>query len=150
GLWSVAIGVSSAYRLDVSGSSTLDMSRFRFVQNGGRDGHDSLFPIPGLPVAGVTGTADAVLTGRFSAPHFDLRRPDRSVLKPVSLAPFTNELPGEFAGPVDLPSEPFLAYVSGQDAGGHAFQRVLAKQIQPQNVSVVPPIRQDMHPGEST
>jgi hypothetical protein len=150
GLWNVTIGVSPAYRLDVSGSSTLTMDRFRFVQNGGRDGHDGLFPIPGLPVAGATGTADAVLTGSFSAPQFDLRRPDGSVLQPISLTPVSSDLPGEFGGTVTLPGEPFLAYVTGEDAGGHAFQRVLAKQIEPQSVSVVPPIRQDLHPGEST
>jgi hypothetical protein len=65
GLWTVTIGVSTTYRLQVSGSSNLSMSQFRFVQPGGRDGHDGLFPIPGLPVGGATGSADAVLTGTF-------------------------------------------------------------------------------------
>src|SRR5262249_1293586 len=49
GLWSVAIGVSSAYRLDVSGSSILDLSPFRVVQNGGPAGHHSPLPLPAPP-----------------------------------------------------------------------------------------------------
>jgi hypothetical protein len=145
-----AVNVLSVRDAVVSGSSSLDMSRFRFVQAGGRDGHDGLFPIPGLPVAEATGTADAVLTGSFSAPQFDLRRADGDHIQDVSLAPVANDLPGEFVGPVNLPSEPFLGYVTGQDAGGHTFQRVLPKLIQPQSVAIVPPIRQDLHPGEAT
>jgi hypothetical protein len=52
--------------------------------------------------------------------------------------------------PVDVPTEPFLAYVTGQDSGGKPFQRVLPKLIQPQSVSIVTPIRQDLHPGGAT
>ena len=51
---------------------------------------------------------------------------------------------------MNLPTEPFLAYVTGKDAGGNPFQRVLPKLIQPQSVSVVTPIRQDLHPGVAT
>ena len=49
-----------------------------------------------------------------------------------------------------MPGEPFLPYVTGQDAGGHAFQRVVSNLIQPQSVSIVPPLRQDLHPGVTT
>src|SRR5262249_25885737 len=85
GLWTVTIGVSPVYRLAVSGTSELDLSRFRFVQPGGRDGHDGLFPIPGEPVAGATGSADAVLTDGFSTAQFELRRPDGSHIENLTL-----------------------------------------------------------------
>jgi hypothetical protein len=32
---------------------------------------------------------------------------------------------------VTVPTEPFLPYVTGQDAGGHAFQRLVPNLIQP-------------------
>ena len=150
GLWTVTIGVASAFSLEVSGSSDLDMSRFDFVQPGGRDGHDGLFPIPGLPVAGATSSADAVLAGGFTTPQFDLRRPDGEHIQDLALASVSDELPSEFGGVVNLPTEPFLAYVTGKDAGGNPFQRVLPKLIQPQSVSVATPIRQDLHPGVAT
>ena len=87
GNWTVTIGVSATYRLEVSGSSSLDMSRFRLVQSGGRDGHDGLFPIPGLPLGGATGSADAVLAGSFTTAQFDLRRPNGESIQDVALAP---------------------------------------------------------------
>ena len=52
GSWTITIGVSSAFRLRVSGSSGLDMSRFRFVQPGGRDGHEGLIRSRGSPWPG--------------------------------------------------------------------------------------------------
>ncbi len=150
GSWTAAIGVSATYRLEVFGSSTLDMSRFRFVQPGGRDGHDGLFPIPGLPVAGAASAADAVLTGEFTTAQFDLRRPAGDPIQDLVLAPVADGPPGEFEGAVNLPDEPFLAYVTGQDGAGHAFQRVLPTLIEPQSVSIVAPLRQDLHPGAPT
>ena len=51
---------------------------------------------------------------------------------------------------MNVPNEPFLPYVTGQDGGGHAFQRVVSNLIQPQSVSIVPPLRQDLHPGVTT
>lgn len=149
GSWTVTIGVSSTYRLEVSGSSSLDMSRFRFVQAGGRDGHDGLLPIPGLPLGGAPGSADAVLAGSFTTAQFDLRRPNGDPIQDLSLAPLTEQV-DEFAGTVTVPGEPFLPYVTGQDAGGNAFQRVVSKLIQPQSVSIVAPIRQDLHAGAPT
>lgn len=150
GPWTVTIGVSSTYRLEVSGSSDLDMSRFRLVQPGGRDGHEGFFAIPGLPVAGATSTVDAVLTKGLATAQFDLRRPNGEHIQDVSLAPLADEPPGEFGGTANLPNEPFLPYVTGQDAGGNPFQRVLPKLIQPQSVSIVVPIRQDLHAGAQT
>ena len=149
GSWTVTIGVSPTYRLEVFGSSSLDMSRFRLVQSGGRDGHDGLFPIPGLPLGGATGSADAVLAGSFTTAQFDLRRPNGEPIQDLALAPLAEQA-NEFAGTVNVPGEPFLPYVTGQDAGGHAFQRVVSNLIQPQSVSIVPPLRQDLHPGVTT
>jgi von Willebrand factor A domain-containing protein 7 len=150
GTWTVTIGVSATYRLAVSGSSTLDLTRFRFVQDGGRDGHESVVPIPGLPVGGTAATAETLLTGVFSSPQFDLRRPDGTHLQDVTLAAVLDGPTGQFAGAITLPDEPFLAYVTGQDGGGHAFQRVARDLFQPQSVSIAVPLRQDLHAGLPT
>jgi hypothetical protein len=150
GTWMVTIGVSATYRLAVSGSSTLDLTRFRFVQDGGRDGHESVVPIPGLPVGGTAATAETLLTGAFSSPQFDLRRPDGTHLQDVTLSAVPDGPTGEFAGGVTLPAEPFLAYVTGQDGGGHAFQRVAPSLFQPQSVSIAVPRRQDLAAGMPT
>ena len=150
GTWTVTIGVSATYRLAVSGSSTLDLTRFRFVQDGGRDGHESVVPIPGLPVGGTAATAETLLTGAFSSPQFDFRRPDGTHLQDVTLSAVPDGPTGELAGEVTLPAEPFLAYVTGQDGGGHAFQRVAPSLFQPQSVSIAVPRRQDLAAGMPT
>jgi hypothetical protein len=126
------------------------VERFRFVQPGGRDGHDGLFSIPGLPVGGASNGVDAVLTGGFTGAQFDLRRPNGEHIQDLALTPVADNLPDEFGGTVTLPGEPFLAYVTGNDAGGNPFQRNLPNLIQPQSVSIVVPVRQDLHPGERT
>jgi hypothetical protein len=149
GTWKAVIGVAPAYRLEVSASSDVDLNRFRFVQSSGRDGHDGLFPIPGLPVGAVTGNVDAVLAGSVETVQFDLRRPDGEHIQDLSLAALATDAE-EFAGSLTVPSEPFLPYVTGQDAGGHAFQRVVPKLIQPQSVSIVTPAREDLHAGAPT
>jgi len=150
GTWTVTISVSPAYRLDVRGSSTLALSGFRFVQAGGRDGHEGVVPIAGLPGGGTAAIADTLLTAGFSTAQFDLRRPDGSHLQDLSLTPVADAPPGEFAGTVTVPGEPFLAYVAGQDSGGHAFQRVSPDLVQPESVSIAVPRRQDLHPGVAT
>src|SRR6266566_63030 len=150
GSWTVTIGTSPAFRLEVFGTSGLDLARFRFIQAGGRDGHDGLFAIPGLPLAAGAATADAVLTGAFGTAGFELRRPDGTQLQDLSLASLGGELPGEFQGTVTVPSEPFVAYATGQDGGGHPFQRVSPQLIQPETVSIAVPPRQDLHRGATT
>src|SRR6266566_5473523 len=150
GSWTVTIGTSPAFRLEVFGTSGLDLARFRFIQAGGRDGHDGLFAIPGLPLAAGAATADAVLTGAFGTAGFELRRPDGTQLQDLSLASLGGELPGEFQGTVTVPSEPFVAYATGQDGGGHPFQRVFPQLIQPETVSIAVPPRQDLHRGATT
>ena len=49
GHWKVTVGVSSTYRLTVSGSSTLDMSRFRFVRSGWTKRTRGRLPDPRAP-----------------------------------------------------------------------------------------------------
>jgi hypothetical protein len=150
GTWTVTIGVSATYRLSVSGSSLLDLTRFRFVQDGGRDGHESVVPIPGLPIGGAVATAETLLTGAFSSPQFDLRRPDGTHLQNVTLPAVPDGPTGQFAGTITLPGEPFLAYVTGQDGGGHAFQRVGRDLFEPQSVSIAVPLGQDLHAAMPT
>src|SRR5262249_25579964 len=42
------------------------------------------------------------------------------------------------------------AYVTGQDGGGHAFQRVAPNPVQPQSVAIATPLRQALHAGAQT
>jgi hypothetical protein len=60
------------------------------------------------------------------------------------------EQANEFSGTVNVPGEPFLPYVTGQDAGGHASSASCRISSSRRGVSIVPPLRQDLHPGVTT
>jgi hypothetical protein len=149
GVWSIAVNGSGDFSLKVSGESALDLSSFRFVRLGGRPGHQGFFPIVGLPLAGEAATADSVVSGLFATTQFELRNRIGDVLQSLTLAPVP-ETTDEFAGTVAPPSSSFLVYLTGQDAAGKAYQRVLSAAVRPQTVAVIAPIARDLPAGQTT
>ncbi len=149
GSWTATLNGDQNFSLNVSGEGTLSFDAFSFVEVGGRPGHQGFFTIPGFPIAGATTTAAAELSGSFSTAQFDLRNRAGTVLETLSLTPEPSGTPGQFFGAVSLPTSPFVAYVTGQDANNVPFQRVLAKSLPPQTVSVTPPQAQDLAAGGS-
>ena len=115
GEWSVSVAGTGDVSVEVSGESSLDLSSFKFVEPGGRPGHEGFFPIDGLPLAGQEGTVDAVMSGDFNTAQFSLRSQTGAVLQkfPLSLVPETTD---EFVGQVTPPTSSFRVYVTGQDS----------------------------------
>ena len=102
------------FSINVSGGRDLDLTSFRFVEERGRPGHTGMFPIAGLPVAGVPTVTHAVMSGAFSSAMFELRhKTERAVLQTLMLDPVSADLPNEFLRPVTPPGGTFLVYVTG-------------------------------------
>jgi hypothetical protein len=149
GLWSVAVNGSGDFSLKVSGESPLDLSSFRFVRLGGRPGHQGFFPIDGLPLAGEVATADSVVSGPFSTTHFQLRNRVGELLQSLNLTGVP-ETTDEFSGTLTPPNSSFLVYLTGQDAAGKEYQRVLSGGIRPQTVGLIAPVAHDLPAGQTT
>lgn len=150
GSWSVTVTASTTFSLNVSGEGKLDLSSFRFVEPRGRTGHQGMFPIAGLPLAGQTNTVDAVVSGAFNTAQFEFRSKAGAVVQSLSLSQGAGEFPGEFSGQVTLPDVPFLVYVTGADGSGATYQRVLPTMFTPQRVKITAPPSQDLRPGQTT
>jgi hypothetical protein len=148
GEWSVSVNGTGDVSVKVSGESSLDLSSFRFVELGGRPGHQGFFPIDGLPLAGQEGTVKAVMSGDFNTAQFELRSETGTVLQTLALSPVP-ETTDEFSGQVTPPASSFRVYVTGQDITGANYQRLLSGSIPPQTVKIDAPMSQDLLPGQS-
>lgn len=136
GSWTVQLTGTGSYSLLVSGESDLDLDDFRFVEEGGRPGHEGLFRIAGLPTDGVPGTVVAVMSGVFGSPVFTLRAKDGSTLATLPLTQREGDDVNELSGVVTLPSARFLVYANGLDANGLPYQRLVASMVEPQSVKI--------------
>lgn len=150
GNWTAAVDSGGQFSFNVLGESSLSLDRFNFVEVSGRPGHQGYFSLPGFPVIGQTTTGAAEMSGDFATAVFDLRDKTGAPLATLSLAPEASGAGDEFFGDVQLPTQPFLVYVTGTRTNGERYQRVLAKTTQPQTVRVSAPASQDLAPGQST
>lgn len=150
GNWSITVNGFGSFSLAVSGESTLDMASFRFVEIGGRPGHEGFFPIPGLPEAGSTSTANAIMDGDFTTAQFELRTKAGDVLQTLSMNRGSGVTSQDFSGNVALPNISFLVYAKGTDVNGKDYQRTLPGIIKPQTVKIIAPLSQDLRPGHQT
>lgn len=150
GEWTVELSGSGGYSLTVSGESNLDLETFRFVELGGRPGHEGLFPIDGLPVEGQTSTATAVLSGDFLGVDFMFRAKDGGLIQSFFMDPNPVGESHELIGEVGLPEDAFLVYVVGVDTNGIPFQRVLPAAVKPQPVRITAPLPQVLPVGQTT
>ena len=150
GAWGVTVNGSTAFSINVSGEGDLDLTSFRFVEERGRPGHTGMFPIAGLPVAGVPTVTHAVMSGAFSSATFELRHKTGAVLQTLMLDPVSADLPNEFFGPVTPPGGTFLVYVTGTDENGVPYQRVMPSSVLPQTIQLIAPNPVELRPGVLT
>jgi len=146
GSWGVTVVGSSDFSVNVSGESTLNLSSFRFVEPGGRPGHEGFFPITGLPEARSTSTVDAVMVGDFQTAQFEFRTKTGAPLQSLNLT-LVPETTDDFSGTITPPNTSFLVYVTGEDINRTKYQRVVSGLVQPQTVKIIAPRSQDLHPG---
>ncbi|KAH0555673.1 hypothetical protein GP486_006381 [Trichoglossum hirsutum] len=133
GKWGVKITDCSNCTLAVFGDSSLKLSSFDFVKDGG--GHPGFFPITDPLTAGADYPVIATLDGNFSTVKFQFRSLDGGVIRDINMESGTGEegMPpkNSFFGAVQVPRESFLIYVSGNDTAGHSFVRVLPALVGP-------------------
>jgi hypothetical protein len=150
GKWTIVTSGSGSFHLDVTGHGAIDFSSFEFVELGGRPGHEGFFRIPGSPVTGLTNAVHCVVVGPITNAQFDFRNASAETLQYLPLLQGTNAATGEFFGQVELPSIPFLVYVTGNDTNGNVFQRLFPATNQVQPLEVRAPLAQDLVPGQTT
>ena len=150
GAWTVQLTGTGSFSLLVSGESDLDLDAFRFVEEGGRPGHEGLFRIAGLPTDGEPGTVVAVMSGVFGDPAFTLRAKDGTTLASLPLVHREGDDVNEFSGVVTLPSQRFLVYANGLDANGVPYQRLIASMVEPQSVKIGRVVPKALPIGETT
>lgn len=150
GSWSVVVSGSGNFFLDVSGDSKLFVSRFDFIEPGGRPGHEGVFPLIGKPLTGQMNQVVAQLTRDFSNVQFELRGKSGILIQTLSLTRDTSTTPNRFIGEVILPKTPFLVYMTGTDANGIKYQRAIPSMVDTQTIKIDPPAPEDLHSGQAT
>ncbi|MBK1612477.1 hypothetical protein CKO44_03240 [Rubrivivax gelatinosus] len=149
GVWRAVIGGSGQYSLLVNGESQVALDQFDFAELAGRGGHQGYYAITGLPLVGKTYKAVARLSGSPASVAFEFRDLDGATIAPFALADADVEA-HYLAGDVRIPSQSFRVYATGADAGGTAFQRLIATVVFPQTVSVNPPAAVDLGQGQTS
>lgn len=151
GNWKAEVSgsVGGEYSLLMSGESDLSFDEFRFVELGGRPGHQGYYPIPGLPRLGSVVKGLAKLTGAPSSIVFEFRALDGRQLQRFALADPGGEA-GRLLGDVRVPAESFRIYAVGTDGGGTAFQRLISTVVVPQTVVVNAPASVDLGQNQAT
>lgn len=150
GAWQLSVEGSGDFSILVNGQSTLSLDEFRFVESGGRPGHEGVFPITGLPPVGKEIGVLADFTGEPSGVVFEFRRKNGEVLDSFALS---NNDPYESTvqtGQVVVPGSSFVVYALGLDSNGTQFQRLLSSTFIPQELSVVAPTAVNLPIGQVT
>ncbi|CDG82999.1 VCBS domain-containing protein [Janthinobacterium agaricidamnosum] len=150
GAWTLKVdGAPDVTYVNVSGIADLAFTSFKLARFGGQPPHQGLFPIDGEPGPGDAVYGLAALAGGPANAAFQLRRKNDTPISDLALAQDATD-PDKFFGPLTVPGETFLAYVTGKDASGNDYQRVASLALAPQNISVTAPAPQDLRPGKST
>lgn len=133
GVWVVSVNASEPFLLTAEAKTAVDLLSARFVEPGGRPGHEGLFPIEGSPAAGERGTLEISLLDPLPQVEVSLRRPNGETL----LQPTVSQRDGEqLWTDFTVPSETFRVYVHAQDAAGNTIQRAQSATVSPQRFSV--------------
>jgi hypothetical protein len=127
GGWHVRVAGRGMFFLVVQAKSELSLDRVEFVRDGGRPGHEGLFPTHEPPRAAVPQWLAIGVSGNVS----DVRaRLVTSAFEAITALPLRQSSPGavdhEFVAQVTPPATAFRIVVSGVDALGLPFQRVHA------------------------
>jgi hypothetical protein len=151
GTWSVTVQGDGEFTIRVMGESALRLSSFDVVEAHGLPEHEGYEPIAGQPIAGqINKLAAEISAGTFNSAAFELRSPGGAVIQTLALSEIPNTEAGgarEYFGEATLPGDPVMAYVTGTDVNGHAFQRVMPRVIKPQTVQITAPSLKRIYPG---
>jgi hypothetical protein len=139
GEWHVRVSGKGRFWLEASGASDIFMVGAEFVRLGGRPAHEGYFRIPGQPVADQPALLRVELSGAIRKVQFHLISPEAKVLQPVAMKTVSSGLrDSEYFGKVSLPPTPFRLAVTGEDEGGHPFERIFSSLFHAETVEVTP------------
>lgn len=152
GIWRAAVKGTGTYWLEAKAQSGIFFIDAKFVEVGGRPGHEGLFRISGQPIAGERATMQVSLSAtdtRTTEFAFVSERGD--ILHRLALK--VTDSDGDFleaTGEVELPSVPFRLALSGQDMKGMRYQRFYGPLFHAETVRVLPKLDFDeIVPGSS-
>ncbi len=133
GLWTVSVDASEPFLLTAEAKSAMDLLDARFVERGGRPGHEGLFPIQGNPAAGEPGMLEISMMDPLPQITVSLRRPSGETLLQPAVSQHDGEL---FWANFPVPNETFRVYVRAADAAGNTIQRAQSATVSPQRFFV--------------
>jgi len=120
GMWRLELHGGGAYAVTAHvdpGADGIQLIAFDFVEQGGRPGHEGMFPIKREAKRGEKLTCRVVVSGATKDAKLVFVARDGSLLDSTKLS--------EEYVPCVVPSVPYRAGVAGTDASGRAFQRLM-------------------------
>jgi hypothetical protein len=155
GSWSVTVSGQYRFSLAVSAESPINIQSFNPSELAGWPGHEGYKPLNYLPYRGQNSkwVAEIPYEGVGSV-QFEARRKDGSLIRTISSTE-AQQPPGAllrtFLCEYNLNSfDPFIVYISGQDASGYQYQRAWSQSVEPRAIIISPPERQELVPGQVT
>lgn len=127
GTWELTFTGHGSYQLSVIAESEVSWGAVRFVEMGGRPGHEGWFPVSGLLSAGQEQSFEAELSGILpGSPEISLIDPFGDPLGKAAIVSRDEASDGEILGRVTVPKRTFRFVVRAGDV-----QRVTDKLFDP-------------------
>ncbi len=118
---------------------SIKLFSFDFVEEKGRSGHESSFPISGHPIIGTNHDVLARLLGPVDTVTFRLVSLKGETLQTLNLSRPPNAIPQQtayYGFDIQIPEGPFKAAVSGLDASGTPYDMTFPTVFNAQTVEV--------------
>lgn len=157
GEWSFVVnnnGGGGNYSVQVTGDSFLRLTSFDFVTPSAGGGHPGYLSTDGRPLANEQTKIAAGISSHVGTAQFQFRDAQGGLIQSFSFDGMESADEEEdslaYFGDVVVPSTPFSVYVVGEDADGHAYQRLHPGLIEPQYVKIAAPDSKYLRPGKET
>jgi len=152
GEWRSEITGSGRFWIEILAQSEIYFIGAEFVKKGGRPGHEGLFRIQGLPVAGTLATLQVSISASAGeTPEFYLVTEFGQTIQKLQMQAVSSD-PGfpEFVGTMDLPKVPFRVAATGRDSNGKEYQRFFSTLFHAETVEVsARPNFDELSPGNT-
>jgi len=132
GVWRLELHGAGTYAVTGHvnpGSDGIQLIDVRFVEPGGRPGHEGMFPIKRAVKSGEKLTCSITMSGPAKDVRLIFVGRDGALLTSTDVQRVSDD---EYAAECVVPDVPYRAGVSGVDANGRAFQRLTAGLWKPQ------------------
>lgn len=150
GSYRLHLSGSGHFWLKVGGQSDIFLTGVRFVELGGRPGHEGMFPIHGQPIAAKSANFETTISGSAHHVAFELITPEAQPLQNVSAKVISTSADDqEFEAGLTVPREPFRIVVTGVDRAGSRFQRMHEAEYSPTTIAIKPLSVPDLKPSQT-